>query len=43
MNEALKNEKFEKKSFWLHKKTFLQMILIKLAYETYEKYLIDSK
>ena len=32
--------KISKKAF---KQTFLQMIMNKLAYETYEKYIINSK
>ena len=35
--------KISKKSFSLHETTILQIIMNKLAYETYEKYIINSK
>ena len=40
--QSLNNENFEKKRFWFELK-LLPMIMKKLAYETYDKYLINSK
>ena len=42
-NAKLKEWKFQKKVFGCIKQTFLKMIINKLAYETYEKYLTNGK